>query len=78
MLTSPLLGGGYLRLPVSQAIDVGTLRALCQEGNEAGDLQFHQHAAVVELLGREVEATCGVNGYGKKMRGNTRDEHYLS
>ena len=34
LLTSPLLGGGYLRLPASLAIVVVTLRALCQERDE--------------------------------------------
>ena len=36
MLTSPLLGGGYLRLPMSLTVAVVTLRALCQEREEAG------------------------------------------
>ena len=36
MLTSPLLGGGYLRLPASLTIVVVTLRALCQEGEQEG------------------------------------------
>ena len=37
MLTLPLLGGGYLRLPVSLTIGVVTLRALCQEREEEED-----------------------------------------
>ena len=36
MLTSPLLGGGYLRRPASQTIGVVTLRALCQEREQEG------------------------------------------
>ena len=36
LLTSPLLGGGYLRHPMSLTIGVVTLRALCQEWEEAG------------------------------------------
>ena len=31
MLTLPLIGGGYLRRPMSLTIGVVTLRALCQE-----------------------------------------------
>ena len=36
LLTSPLLGGGYLRLPASLTIVVVTLRALCQEREGGG------------------------------------------
>ena len=36
LLTSPRLGGGYLRLPMPQDIGVVTLRALCQERDEVG------------------------------------------
>ena len=36
MLTSPLLRGGYLRLPMSPTVGVVTLRALCQERETRG------------------------------------------
>ena len=36
LMSDSLLGGGYLRLPMSLTIDVVTLRALCQEREEAG------------------------------------------
>ena len=36
LLTSPLLRGGYLRLPMSLTIAVVTLRALCQEWDGEG------------------------------------------
>ena len=51
MLTLPLLGGGYLRLPVSLAGAVVTLRALCQEGQEkrAPDYGRRQHAAAISV-----------------------------
>ena len=35
-MNDSLLGGGYLRLPMSPAIGVVTLRALCQEWDRAG------------------------------------------
>ncbi len=41
MLTSPLLGGGYLRLPMSQTIGVVRLRALCQEWEEMGAINYN-------------------------------------
>ena len=40
MLTSPLLGGGYLHRPASLTIGVGTLRALCQEWNRLENLDY--------------------------------------
>jgi len=40
LLTSPLLRGGYLRLPMSLTIAVVTLRALCQEWDEAGAIKL--------------------------------------
>ena len=43
MLTSPLLGGGYLRRPMSLTIGVVTLRALCQEWEEAGLSRHERH-----------------------------------
>ena len=36
MTIDSLLGGGYLRLPMSLTISVVTLRALCQERDEVG------------------------------------------
>ncbi len=36
MTIDSLLGGGYLRRPMSQTIGVVTLRALCQESDEGG------------------------------------------
>ena len=49
LLTLPLLGGDYLRLPVSLAGAVVTLRALCQEGLEkrAPDYGQRRHAAAI-------------------------------
>ena len=35
-----LLGGGYLRLPMSLTIVMVTLRALCQEREEAGPSRY--------------------------------------
>ena len=35
LLTSPLLGGGYLRRPMVLTVGVVTLRALCLERDEA-------------------------------------------
>ncbi len=40
LLTSPLLGGGHLRRPMSPTIAVVTLRALCQEREQAGTARF--------------------------------------
>ena len=39
-LSDSLLGGGYLRLPMSLTIVVVTLRALFQEREEAGQSRF--------------------------------------
>jgi len=36
LTSDSLLGGSYLRLPMSLTIGVVTLRALCQEWEEAG------------------------------------------
>ena len=36
MTIDSLLGGGYLRRPMSLTVVVVTLRALCQEWDEAG------------------------------------------
>ncbi len=41
LLTSPLLRGGYLRLPMSLDGGVMTLRALCQEREVAGTSSYH-------------------------------------
>ena len=38
LLTSPLLGGGYLRLPMPLTVGAGTLRALCQEREAGGNI----------------------------------------
>ena len=40
MLSDSLLGGGYLRLPMSLTIVVVTLRALCQERDDGGTLSL--------------------------------------
>jgi len=42
LLTSPLLGGGYLRLPMSLTVDAVTLMALCQERDEAGPSRYER------------------------------------
>ena len=50
MLTSPLLGGGYLRRPASLTIGVGTLRALCQEWNRLENLENLENLEYLEYL----------------------------
>ena len=44
LLSDSLLGGGYLRLPMSLTIRVVTLRALCQEREETGSSRGWPHA----------------------------------
>ena len=43
LLTSPLLGGGYLRLPMPQTIGAVTLRTLCQERDEERPSRFDRY-----------------------------------
>ena len=50
MLTSPLLGGGYLHRPASLTIGVGTLRALCQEWNRRENLENLEYLVNLDNL----------------------------
>ena len=70
LLTLPLLGGGYLRLPVSLAGAVVTLRALCREGQEkrASNYGRRRHAAAIMPAFKRVGGL--VWGYIQKTRGN--------
>ena len=48
LLSDSLLGGGYLRLPMSLTIRVVRLRALCQERDEAGHSRGRTQAAGIK------------------------------
>ncbi len=59
MLTSPLLGGGYLHRPASLTIGVGTLRALCQEWNRLENLENLVNLEYLEYLENLENLDCG-------------------
>ncbi len=46
-----LLGGGYLRLPMPLTVGAGTLRALCQEREQAVTSRYDRHLLFKSLGG---------------------------